>query len=196
MCHLSHISKISQSLNLPPYAALDDSLSGSASSSEEDEDDDGKDSDDPVTALVNKTKKNNKLLDKTSDDEDASRSTPVTAQTWFHSPPSTQIGVYRALFSLPSDHLDQLKEMQQGRERKWALFMVAGGHFAGAVVRVSRSDAEEEEEEEEGGGKTKKKKKKPKQDAEVLRHKTFHRYTSEYFILLIHCEWGAHDISS
>jgi hypothetical protein len=171
---------------------LDDSLSGSASSSEDDESEDRRDSDDPVAALVNKTKKQ-KLLDKTlDDDEDASTpGGPVTAQTWFHSPPSTQIGVYRALFSQPFDYLEELKEMQRGRERKWALFMVAGGHFAGAVVRVSRSDAEEEEEEEEEeGGKKKKKKKKPKQDAEVLRHKTFHRYTSEfYFIDLWGCSW-------
>ena len=158
-------------------------MSGSASSSEDDDEDDGQDSDDaddPVAALVDKTKRKLMLLE-TSDDGDASRPAgagPATAQTWFHSPPSTQIGVYRALFSQPVDrHLDELREMQQARERKWALFMVAGGHFAGAVVRVSRSDAEEEEEEE--GGK-KKKKKKPRQDTEVLRHKTFHRYTSEF----------------
>lgn len=121
--------------------------------------------------------KTKKLLGKIGDDdEDASRPTggPVTPQTWFHSPPSTQIGVYRAVFTLNSDHLDELKEMQQGRERKWALFMVAGGHFAGAVVRVSRPDAGEEV------GKTKKK---PKQDMEVLRHKTFHRYTSEFLYI-------------
>ena len=159
-------------------------MSGSASSSEDDESEDGQDSDDPVAALVSKTKKQ-KLLDKAlDDDKDASRpggTGPVTAQTWFHSPPSTQIGVYRALFSQPFAYLDELKEMQRGRERKWALFMVAGGHFAGAVVRVSRSDAEAEEEEEEEGGK-KKKKKKPKQDAEVLKHKTFHRYTSEFLL--------------
>jgi hypothetical protein len=61
--------------------------------------------------------------------------------------------------------------------RKWAMFMVAGGHFAGAVVRVSRPD-EDEENEDEGTAKKKKKPKKPKPDTEVLKHKTFHRYTS------------------
>lgn len=67
--------------------------------------------------------------------------------------------------------------MQTSREggRKWAMFMVAGGHFAGAIVRVSRSGEEDGEEE------VTTKKKKPKRaqpDTEVIRHKTFHRYTS------------------
>ena len=73
--------------------------------------------------------------------------------------------------------LDELKAMQTGggeEGRRWALFMVAGGHFAGAVVRVSRSEGEEED-----TGVTKKgKSKKPKPDTEVLKHKTFHRYTT------------------
>jgi len=68
--------------------------------------------------------------------------------------------------------------MQAGGEegRTWAMFMVAGGHFAGAVVRVSRPD-EDEEKEDEARSK-KKKPKRPKPDTEVLNHKTFHRYTS------------------
>ena len=67
--------------------------------------------------------------------------------------------------------------MQNGRI--WSMFMLAGGHFAGAVVRVSPSDNEDEQ----GEGVTKKKPKKPKPDTEVLRHKTFHRYTSLSFFL-------------
>jgi len=54
------------------------------------------------------------------------------------------------------------------------MFMLAGGHFAGTVVRVSPSDNEDEQPQ----GATKKKPKRPKPDTEVLRHKTFHRYTS------------------
>lgn len=103
-----------------------------------------------------------------------------TALAWFHSPPSTQIGIYKALFPahLPAtSQLSELQEMQQvfGEGRKWAMFMVAGGHFAGAIVRVS----EPEEDEMDDGGAKKKKPKKPKPDTEVLEHKTFHRYTSE-----------------
>jgi Bacteroidetes VLRF1 release factor len=58
--------------------------------------------------------------------------------------------------------------------RKWAMFMTAGGHFAGVIVRVSKPEVEEE------SSKTAKQRrlKKPVPDTEVLRHKTFHRYTS------------------
>lgn len=58
--------------------------------------------------------------------------------------------------------------------RTWAMFMTAGGHFAGAIVRVSKPEGVDE------GGMTKKgKAKKPVPDLEVLQHKTFHRYTSK-----------------
>jgi len=58
--------------------------------------------------------------------------------------------------------------------RKWAMFMTAGGHFAGIIVRVSKPEVEEEI------SKTVKQKrpKRPRPDTEVLLHKTFHRYTS------------------
>ncbi|KAG6850771.1 hypothetical protein H0H93_008809 [Arthromyces matolae] len=88
------------------------------------------------------------------------------------------IGVYKALYSDPKDssvYLDGLREMQHKSEegRNWAMFMVAGGHFAGAIVRVSGLRGEE------GESQTKKKKPpKPQPDTEVLRHKTFHRYTT------------------
>jgi hypothetical protein len=150
---------------------LEDSISGSASSSDEDDSTDS----DAVNTLVNKTKR----LARSPSPDAASRLVPQTALTWFHSPPSTQIGIYKALFPNPKDassYLSRLQDMQIGGEdgRTWALFMVAGGHFAGAVVRVSRPD----DEDKEGDLGSKKKQKKPKPDIEILRHKTFHRYTS------------------
>ena len=66
--------------------------------------------------------------------------------------------------------------MQSGGEhgRTWAMFMTAGGHYAGAIVRVKRPDGDDDQ-----GGLTKKgKPKRPKPEVEVLKHKTFHRYTS------------------
>lgn len=68
--------------------------------------------------------------------------------------------------------------MQNGgaEGRKWAMFMVAGGHFAGVVVRVSRPEGWESMTQ----GKKKAQKEMP--EMEILRHKTFHRYTSEWFI--------------
>lgn len=147
---------------------LEDSISGSASSSDEDESEDS----DTVNALVTKTKRQAR----SSSPESISHFAPHTALSWFHSPPSTQIGIYRALFSNPKDgssHLSNLKAMQNGGHdgRTWAMFMVAGGHFAGAIVRVSTPDQNDEADDI-------KTKKTLKHDTEVLRHKTFHRYTT------------------
>ncbi|KAJ3821918.1 hypothetical protein EV361DRAFT_844420 [Lentinula raphanica] len=148
--------------------ALEDSLSGSESSSDEET---GSDSErDAVSTLVNKQK----LPARSDSPETSQRRVPRTAISWFHSPPSTQIGVYRALFpyDTPEDgQLQALKDMQEPvpHGRSWAMFMVAGGHFAGAIVRVSRA-AEVEV--------NAKKSKKPVPETEVLRHKTFHRYTT------------------
>jgi hypothetical protein len=71
--------------------------------------------------------------------------------------------------------------MQKGGEegRKWALFMVAGGHFAGAVIRVCRPEEDVKDEN------IKKKPKRPKADMEVMYHKTFHRYTSMHHQLIL-----------
>ncbi|KAJ4473690.1 hypothetical protein J3R30DRAFT_3510836 [Lentinula aciculospora] len=147
--------------------ALEDSLSGSESSTDE-----GSDSDhDAVSTLVSKHKRRTRSITPNS----SLRRTPRTALSWFHSPPSTQIGIYRALFPFdtPEDgHLQALKDLQVpvSDGRSWAMFMVAGGHFAGAIVRVSKNGEELELQS--------KKVKKPVPDTEVLRHKTFHRYTT------------------
>ena len=102
---------------------------------------------------------------------------PVTAITWFHSPPSTQIGVYRAVFPTGAQvgsYLSELHDMQTPvpEGRKWAMFMVAGGHFAGLVARISRPEGVNNI--VQNG-----KQKKVIADIEILRHKTFHRYTSK-----------------
>lgn len=149
--------------------ALEDSISGSESSSDQS----GSGDSDAVAALVGKTKR----AIRSPSPESVARSGPQTALAWFHSPPATQIGVYRALFPPASHHLEELKAMQSSAQgRTWTLFMVAGGHFAGAVVRVSRSDNDKKEEAEASQGK--KKPKRPKPEIEVLKHKTFHRYTT------------------
>ncbi|PSR90572.1 hypothetical protein PHLCEN_2v4865 [Hermanssonia centrifuga] len=158
---------------------LEDSISGSESSSDSDVD-----SDDAVSALVHKTKRLHRPTK--SDDESPSSTGPNTPLIWFHSPPSTQLGIYKVLYPTyvlsqhsPQEYLEALKAMQsriEGEGRTWALFMVAGGHFAGAVVRVQRPEDDEETEDGKAGKKGKQKKTKP--DTEVLKHKTFHRYTT------------------
>ena len=158
--------------------ALEDSLSGSASEST----DQGSDieSDKKLATLLSRAAV--KTRSRSPSPSSARRNLPLTPLTWFHSPPSTQIGVYRAIFSSPdvvAPYLDRLREMQNCKEaegKKWALFLVAGGHFAGAVVRVHRDRSKDDD-----GGKTRKgKPKKAIPDTEVIVHKTFHRYTSEF----------------
>jgi hypothetical protein len=168
-------SYIPQSRLIAPDVVLDldDSISGSASSSDEDDSAES----DTVAALMNKTKRVNMSPSPTA----GSRPIPQSALAWFHSPPATQIGVYKALFSnhiQASSQLSELRNMQARAEggHTWAMFMVAGGHFAGAVVRVSRPDEDDENEDENRS--KRKKPKRPKPDTEVLKHKTFHRYTS------------------
>ena len=151
------------------FPGLEDSISGSAS----DTDDASSDKSDAIGNLIQRIK----VSSRAASPSDSSPTIPQSPLTWFHSPPATQIGVYRALFPFKLDsisYVDELKSMQTGggREgRKWAMFMTAGGHFAGAVVRVSKPEFDEES--------TKQKRlKRPKPDTEVLLHKTFHRYTS------------------
>lgn len=148
---------------------LEDSLSGSASS------DESSDGSDAVKALVSRIKRTSR-----SSSPSEERQTPLTAVTWFHSPPSTQIGVYRMLFPIDTpapSYLAELKSIQERVEggRKWAMFMVAGGHFAGAIVEVSRPA---EDQDSTISAKAKKKPQKPKPETSILKHKTFHRYTT------------------
>ncbi|KAF8196726.1 hypothetical protein K438DRAFT_1718384 [Mycena galopus ATCC 62051] len=164
---LSGGQSVSEQEFLKLVDGLEDSISGSAS-----EDSDSDDSDDAVDALVSKAKRKARSRSPSQGPKLA----PQTALAWFHSPPATQLGIYKAVFDSgvhQADYLSELKNIQTG-ERTWAMFMVAGGHFAGAIVRVSRGPEEDDNEEPQ----KKKKPKKQRPDTEVLKHKTFHRYTT------------------
>lgn len=74
-----------------------------------------------------------------------------------------------------------LHAMQDGGDkgRTWALFMTAGGHFAGMIVRVAKpgiahtsTTAPSKKSGKGGGGK-------PQPEYQIIAHKTFHRYTSQ-----------------
>ncbi|EJD48022.1 hypothetical protein AURDEDRAFT_86423 [Auricularia subglabra TFB-10046 SS5] len=163
-----------KTVNEQEFAALVDSLDQSISGSESSSDDDdgaGSKSGDAVRDLLARGSHDPAL--RPDSPQDLTR--PRSSVTWFHSPPSTQIGVYNAVFPAntpATSYVDALKDMQHGGEegRIWTLLMTAGGHFAGVVVRVCPADDAVE---------TKASKhRKGKQHAEVLRHKTFHRYTT------------------
>lgn len=103
-------------------------------------------------------------------------------------PQDTQLGVHRALFpnfDNAAEYLSELRRMQlaqsgtvdvdlddgegeQEQERRITLLMVAGGHFAGMVVGL-RPRGGREKQNVKGAG-----------EVVVYKHKTFHRYTSEF----------------
>ncbi|BEI85297.1 hypothetical protein CcaverHIS002_0506980 [Cutaneotrichosporon cavernicola] len=158
------------------------SISGSASAS-------SASSQDRITRLLKKTKVVDKE-DAIDSDEEAEladlrrRAHLRTAVIWFQAKntppalgvePDTQIGVYRGLFpsyETAGDYLNELKRLQLGppvpedEERRVALFMVAGGHFAGMIISL-RPRGKSERQDVKGAG-----------DVRVLQHKTFHRYTT------------------
>jgi Bacteroidetes VLRF1 release factor len=168
ICTLSH------AVHLSALSGLEDSISGSASDSDSDDTNSG--DSDTVGNLLQRAK----ITSRPASPSELKPAIPQTPLAWFHSPPSTQIGVYKALFPPkldPASYIDELKLMQTSGGplgRKWAMFMTAGGHFAGVIVRVSKPGVEEE------SSKTAKQKrlKRTVPDTEVLQHKTFHRYTS------------------
>jgi hypothetical protein len=108
----------------------------------------------------------------------------------------TQLGVHRALLppglSDPSTFLPALRSIQlpsstgsgyafdhenPSTERKLTLLMVAGGHFAGMVVALKPLSLGQGQGK---GGKAERQDVKGAGEIRVLRHKTFHRYTSEF----------------
>lgn len=148
---------------------LSDSISGSEST-----DSDGEESEtDAVHNALQRVRVQDSELSSTPE-----RIIPRSPIRWFHSPPSTQIGVYESIF--PSnlgteDYVNELKNMQDvpPEGRFWTLLMTAGGHFAGMVVRVSTLK------DNHSSGHTKSKANHQKPEFEVVLHKTFHRYTSK-----------------
>lgn len=94
-------------------------------------------------------------------------------------PQDTQFGLHRFLFPRlenVQDYLPELRRMQisqsvdeEEEERRITLLMVAGGHFAGAVIGL-RPKGKGEKQDIKGSG-----------DVRVIKSKTFHRYTSRSF---------------
>jgi hypothetical protein len=171
---------------------LDESIEGSESEETESEDDgkvEGKDS-----TLVALLKKQAKISGKEEDGEDeverklGKRGAGNAPLIWFSSdaiPQNTSLGVYKAIFSKsevegPAGLVDALKKRQipsttskgkavegvslGNKSPHYFLCMIGGGHFAAMIVstapKVSKKNATHE------------------RQADVLAHKTFHRYTT------------------
>ncbi|CAE7154449.1 unnamed protein product [Rhizoctonia solani] len=145
---------------------LAESLSGSESSTNSGS------SEDAVSALLHKRQKRG--IDNTQLDDDDMPNLPRSPIAWFQAPndyPDTQFGVYTALFPTgtePTNYIRALQDLQteSSEDRLWTMLATAGGHFAGLVVRVKIPRQ---------GGFTKGKK---APEMEIIKHKTFHRYTT------------------
>lgn len=140
-----------------------------------------------MSTLIQRQKKLNLSADSPEPDDEGP-SIPRSPIVWFQSPeaPNTQLGTYTAVF--PSDtpiesYAETLRDMQDGGEkgRSWALFMTAGGHFAGMIARVSKPGSPSPPDSAPEGKKSKAANK-PVANIEILAHKTFHRYTSQYSV--------------
>nr|XP_018264714.1 cytoplasmic protein [Kwoniella dejecticola CBS 10117]OBR86872.1 cytoplasmic protein [Kwoniella dejecticola CBS 10117] len=144
-----------------------------------------------VAKLLKRQKISNEDGNDASDDDEAleladrqRRAHLRTAVIWFSPttplptlgiPKDTQFGIHRALFppfDTAADYLTELKRMQltgnedEDGERRLTLLMVAGGHFAGMVVSI-KPRSKTEKQDVKGAG-----------EVRVLKHKTFHRYTT------------------
>ncbi|KAG8759548.1 hypothetical protein FRC14_005671 [Serendipita sp. 396] len=155
-------------------ANLSDSISGSESS---DSDAEGSETDAVQSALKRARVSASGPASLSDDDQDSRQQIPKTALQWFHSPPSTQIGVYRAVFPLKTEldaFVPQLRKLQEPVDggRYWTLLMIAGGHFAGMVVKIGREKASEATSTGKSKGKHK------PTEYEIIAQKTFHRYTT------------------
>ena len=155
------------------------SISGSASSS-------SGSSNGKITRLLNKSHIDTRSTDSDEEAELANRQRRAhlrTAVIWFSPtcsidtlgiPKDTQFGIHRALFppyDTAADYLAglrnlQLRDNEVEEERRIAMLMVAGGHFAGMVVGI-RPRGKSDRQDVKGAG-----------DVRVIQHKTFHRYTS------------------
>ncbi|CAE6513608.1 unnamed protein product [Rhizoctonia solani] len=145
---------------------LAESLSGSESSTN------SSSSEDAVSALLHKKQKRG--IDHAQLDDNDMPNLPRSPIAWFQAAndyPDTQFGVYTALFPTgtePTNYVKALQDLQteSPEDRLWTMLATAGGHFAGLVVRVKIP--------RQGGTKSKK----AVPEMEIIKHKTFHRYTT------------------
>lgn len=99
--------------------------------------------------------------------------------TWFTVPSITSIpfhlGIYRTLLNNPTvgnnEAVQKLQNSNTSGPRLWTILMMGGGHFAGAIIDVNKSQGILEQQ--------------LNKQVHILTHKTFHRYTSKLIIIFI-----------
>jgi Bacteroidetes VLRF1 release factor len=90
--------------------------------------------------------------------------------SWFTASPllpgNVHLGVYNSVRRNAQAPLEY-DQLLGNHTRMWTMIMVGGGHFAAAVIDVGKSRAQENN---------------SSRATSVIAHKTFHRYTSKYFV--------------
>ncbi|KAI8391286.1 uncharacterized protein BYT42DRAFT_591877 [Radiomyces spectabilis] len=153
---------------------LSDSLSGSGSEDSDDEED--RRDNDKIATLVGKQQMQDSVVadliqQATSDLQLSPLQRKYSALTWYTAsnlyPASLHFGLYRNLFTSLDDNckIEKLQaEQYLGKPRIWTVLLMGGGHFAGAVLDITKSPGVAETRHEK--------------QMKMLEHKTFHRYTT------------------
>ncbi|CAH6720377.1 protein Vms1p [[Candida] jaroonii] len=87
-------------------------------------------------------------------------------------PSSKNFGIYKSFYSKKEigQPIQSLKNWQNEKNGKSALFMIGGGHFAGAIISHQRKNIK--------GNAVNHKESLQEQKVDILKSKTFHRYTT------------------
>ncbi|RLV91483.1 Protein VMS1 [Spathaspora sp. JA1] len=173
--------------NLPPVAEDEfeeliertsiESLSGSDSESTDEEEEESDERQERLETLMRRLELENGKHDEESESTVSFLNTK-SAYLLFKSPhastPDKALGIYKALFTqeqlVNSNPLEELKSFSQLKQKKSALFMIGGGHFAGAIVSHTPKNTR--------GNIPTAKETIHEQGVNIIVSKSFHRYTT------------------
>lgn len=156
-----------------------ESISGSESDSYESNEEDEQPDEDPDSSSLYKRFNETKIATSAENDESNTKGylNTKTPFIYFKSsllPQEKCFGLYKSFFTMSELHNDPLKSIDNWRTQlnhgKSALFMIGGGHFAGAIISHKRRNI--------GGDAINHKISLQEQQVEILKSKTFHRYTT------------------
>ncbi|WEJ93860.1 hypothetical protein PSN45_001337 [Yamadazyma tenuis] len=145
----------------------------SISGSDTDSSSDSEDEDDALYKRLTETKISEAIIDETSN---ASHLNSKSSSIFFKSSMLSgdkHLGAFKALFS-PKEMMDPITSLKTWSDLqdtgKSALFMMGGGHFAGAIISHRRKNIK--------GNAVNHKLSVEEQKVEIIKSKTFHRYTT------------------
>lgn len=166
---------------IQPKTPISDSESESESPADEKEESDDDESDDNNEEILEETiarELEQLSLNGKQEGESASYLATRSSQMYFKSkliPESQVFGIYKSLFDSesikrPIEELRLWNEVEEQTSSISALFMMGGGHFAGAIVSHQRINVQNNPKKQDQSSQ--------EQAVNFIEHKTFHRYTT------------------